>query len=84
MGIAKINQHYIVKLREGQSFRDYLSRILKDIYGEVDSNNIEVELYYEEGDVEFYDVFYLEEQIALLSIFPDQIEKQIVINFQPI
>lgn len=57
-----------------------IEHTIRKVYGEVEVANIEVELYYEDDGTEFYDVFYLEQQIALLSIFPDQI----VINFQPI
>lgn len=57
-----------------------IEHTIRKVYGEVEASNIEVELYYEDDGTEFYDVFYLEQQIALLSIFPDQI----VIKFQPI
>lgn len=57
-----------------------IEHTIRKVYGEVEVANIEVELYYEDDGTEFYDVFYLEQQIALLSIFPDQI----VIKFQPI
>lgn len=70
----------VFNINERESLMDHIHKVLRQVYGEVEVSNIEVELYYEDDGTEFYDVFYLEQQIALLSIFPDQI----VIKFQPI